>query len=122
MDDSLITTEKILETIKGWIENKTLISPDIWVNAAAKLNVLAGDDEYKLAELEYNLAVKRQELASKPTPEGQNRSMASVNVEIRALPQSKEIALLKAKINRIDELIRLSKLQARLVSDAVMRQ
>ena len=117
-----ITTDFILETMKGYIEKKIPVSPDVWLDAAAKFNVLAGDDEQKLAEIEYEVAVKRQELASKTTPEGQNRSIASVNVEIRALPQSKEIALLKAKINRIDEYIRIAKLQARMTNDAINHQ
>jgi hypothetical protein len=117
-----ITTDKILAEMKHLVETNTPTSPNTWLEYAARLNVLAGDDESRLAELEYDLAVKRQELACKTLPDGQNRSMTSVNAEVRSLPQSKEIALLRAKIGRIDEFIRISKLQARLVDNAVMRQ
>lgn len=113
-----ITTEKILGTMKEWVASKTPIPPDLWTDAAAKLNVLAGDDEAKLADMELELAQKRHNLASNAL----QRSVASVNVEIQSLPLHRDIQVLKAKIKRIDEFIRIAKLQARLTSEAINRQ
>lgn len=118
MDDNLVTTEKILDTIKEWVSKKQLIPPDLWLDASAKLNVLAGDDEVRLAEMEFTLAQYRQKVAT----ENPDRSMASVNTEVKANPLSRDIAILKAKIHRIDEFVRISKLQARMVNDAITRQ
>ena len=68
----MITTDTIISTLKSWVENKQNFSPDTYVDAAAKLNVLIGDEHDKLFELQQTVAnlkvdrLEQGETVSKP--------------------------------------------------------
>lgn len=111
----LVTTDKIINTIKEWVETRTPISPAAWVDAAMKLNVLLGDDMDALAEKELELA----QLTQKWGIEGPELSVAALKVRASAHPLTLEIARLKSKIKRSEELIRIAKLRARMADNEV---
>lgn len=111
----MITTDTILDQIIDWVESKAPISPSLWVDASAKINVLLSEETTKLAEKEFELAQFAQEMATG----SEKLSVAAIKLACAANPLSKEIALLKAKIKRCEEMIRISKLQARMSNDEI---
>ncbi len=108
-----VSTDLILDTLKGWVEERQPISPELWLESAAKLNVLVGEEMAQLAEKEFKLAqyASEQALVSPKQPSVAIKMLCASN------PLSLEIALLKGKIKRVEESIRISKLQARMSSE-----
>jgi len=107
----MITTDTILEQLKKWVEDKHPISPDLWLDACAKLNVLKSDENDKLFDLQQEVALIKQDFIVN----GKTVSYAKVMVE--AGPTFKEMQKQKAKIEMIEEQIRISKIQARMSFD-----
>ena len=110
-----INTDLIIDTLKEWIEDKRPISPDLWVDSAMKLNVLLGNEMEELAQKEFELAQDASGMAASDV----KMSVAAIKLATAANPLSKEIALLKGKIKRGEELIRLAKLRARMVNEEI---
>jgi len=109
--EKIVTTDGIIEWLKQRIEFKIPISPDVWVDAAQKLNVLIGDDHDRLYDLEQEVAKMKMEYMV-DGDEKVNVSYAKAKVE--TTDQYKEARKLKAKIGRIEEQIRIAKIRARL--------
>lgn len=106
-----ITTDLILHTLQDWVENKTPVSPDRWVDACLKIVVLLGDEHDKLFNLQQEVAkMKANYLA-----QGETASASKIKVEATDL--YKEMNKQKAKIDQIEEMIRLSKIMARMKND-----
>lgn len=103
-----VTTNLILDTLKGWVEGKYPIDAHTWVNAAQKLNILIGDEHDRLFDLQQNVAQMKVRYLS----EGDTSAAAKSKVE--ATDAYKEMLRQKAKIEQIEEMIRLAKVQARL--------
>ncbi len=103
-----ITVDVILETLQKWVEEKQPIGADLWLEAAQKLTVLSGDDQNSLFELEQTLAKEKVLFMES------GDSVAKANVKIQARNEFVEARKLEAKIERITELVRISKLQARM--------
>lgn len=108
----MVTTETILKAMKAWVTNKEIQSPSTWLDGALKLNILIGDEHEKLFELESQVA--KEKFARL---QAQNCSVAKINVEIESLPIYKEYRLQKAKIDQINEFIKIAKKQATLKSE-----
>jgi len=104
----LITTETILGFLKDSIENKKAISPSLYVDAAQKLVVLLSDEHATLFDLQQKVAQMRTDLME------QGSTAAKARILVEATDEYKEFQLQKAKIERIEEFIRISKIQARL--------
>src|SRR3990167_5829854 len=103
----LINADLILEWMKEQVEQKTQLSPSLYVDASAKLAVLIGDESDKLFDLEQIVAQKRVEFIEA----GDSVSKAKVKVE--ASDEHKFARKQKSKIEQILELIRVAKLRAR---------
>lgn len=113
--EEVVTTDLIIDTIKEWIEQKLPISPSLWVDAGMKLNVLLGEETSQLAQKEFELA----QFASGMASTSEKLSVAAIKLACASNPLSKEIAILKAKIKRGEELIRLAKLRARMSDEEI---
>lgn len=111
MDDKLINADLILQWIKDQIESKQPIDPGLWVEISQKLNILKADEDDKVADLQQVVAQKRVALLEA----GKNVSYAKTMIE--ASDEYKHYLKQKAKIERIEEAIRLSKTQAKLASE-----
>lgn len=112
----LITTDFILETLKGYVEKKQVLDAHQWVNSALKLTVLIGDEHDKLFDLMQKVAqVKVDHLT-----EGDTSAAAKSKVEATDL--YKEMLKQKAKIEQIEEMVRLAKIQARLKDNEYRQQ
>lgn len=113
--DDLVTIDSILDTFKKWVEEKQPIDNHLWVDAARKLNVLVGDEQGKLYDMEHSLA--NYKLGLLDSEIGKKMSVAEIKMRSEASPIFKDIQLLKAKIGRVQEHIRIAKLQARMSSE-----
>lgn len=90
------------------VENKLPIHPSWWIDAAAKLNTLIGDETDKLYNLESEVAEKRSILVMG------GGTASSAKIMIEALPEYRDMQKQKARIKQIEEFIRIAKIRARL--------
>ena len=111
-----VTVDVILETLQEWVEGKHPIGASVWLDACAKLVVLLGDDQNDLFLMEQKIAQKKLELIEK------GASVAKAKVVIEGLDEYVEARKIEAKIDRVVELIRISKLQARMSDDNLHSQ
>lgn len=108
-----ITTGTIMDWISEQVETKQSIDPNTFFDAAMKLNVLLGDEQEILFKRQQECAKLRGEYIL----EGKSVAMAKVLVE--ATENYREMLSQKAKIGRIEEFIRLSKIHVRLRSEEI---
>jgi hypothetical protein len=103
-----ITTDYIISQMHLMVEDKRPIAPSWWIDAAAKLNVLIGDDQDKLYELQSSLA----KMKSAYIEEG--KTSAAANALIEAEDEFLEMQKLKGKVKQVEEFIRISKIRAKM--------
>lgn len=106
----MITVDTILDYLKESVEQKRALDSHTWVDAALKLNVLVGDEHDKLFELQQVVSKKKVELLESDS----KRNVSAVKVLIEASDDYKYMKKQDARINQIEEFIRIAKLQARL--------
>ena len=111
-----VTTDLILQTMKELVEEKHLIAPAQWLDASFKLNLLVGDEEDRLYEIESRLA----KMKAAYIEEGETSAAAKARVE--AEDDFLEMRKLKGKVKRVQEFIRIAKTRAKLKEDEFMRQ
>ena len=109
--ENLVTVDLILGAFNDWVTNRKVIDPYLWLEAAAKLNILLEYEQSRLFELQQVLAVQRKELIE------QGATVAKARVMIEATNEYKEFCKQKAKIERAIEFIRISKMQSRTTRD-----
>jgi hypothetical protein len=109
--ENLVSVKSIVEYLEGNIKKKIPMSPDLYVEAAAKLNVLLSDEHEKLFDLQQKVAQMKAEIVER----GETSAKATILVE--ATDKYRELQSQKAFIGRIVEFIRISKLQARMKQD-----
>ncbi len=102
------SVDSILEALEKMAEQKEALDPNVWVDGASKLIALLGNEQDKLFEMECEVA-KIKMLAMES---GDTASKAKVRAE--ATEEFKNTRKLKAKIERVFEIIRISKLRARM--------
>jgi len=105
----MITALTIIETMKKWVEEKHPIPPSMWIDASLKLNVLRGDLDDKLYDLESELAKQKAELLMRD-----DMTVAKAESIIRAEDKFKEMRKLNAKIKQLEEFIKISKKRSSL--------
>lgn len=106
-----VTIDTILDSLQIWVEDRQPIGANVWVDAAAKMTVLVGDIQDELFTLEQKIAQKKLEFIES------GDSVAKAKVKVESLDEYVESRKLLAKIDRVTELVRISKLQARMSSD-----
>ena len=106
----LVTTDSIINYLKESVENKSSLSPHIWIDAAQKLNVLLADEHNLLFDLENIVATLKLGFLS----EDDKGNVSKANLKIEVMNEYVLMRKQKAKIGRIEEFIRIAKLQARL--------
>lgn len=103
-----VTIDSILNWLTDAVEHKVPVGPHTWVDAAQKLTVLLGDEHDKLFEAQSIVA--RQRLIHIEAGD----SVALARTKVEADIPYKEMQKQKAKIGRIEEMVRIAKIQARL--------
>lgn len=111
MDDKLSSTDSIIDWFKTSVENRDTIAPAYWLEAGLRLNLLREDDDIGLIELKQQVAQKKIVLLEG----GMNATQAKMHVE--GSEEYKQMLKQSAKVVRIEEFIRLSKLYSRLKND-----
>lgn len=105
------TVDSILEALGRMAERKEPIDPHTWLQGCSKLVALMGGEQELLYELESTVAKKKVEFMNS----GDNGTVAKAKAE--AMDEYMFARKMKAKIERCYEIIRVSKLMARLAFD-----
>lgn len=108
-----VTTDIILNWLKKNVESKIPIDPHQWIEVCQKLNILIGDENSKLYDLQQGVSKLKIERIEK----GDTVSKAQIYVE--ATDEYKEMKKQHARVEQIQEAIRISKIQARLANDEI---
>ena len=101
------TIDSITEWLTKQIKDGQPISPDVYLEAAASINVLLQGEQEKLFDLEQEIAKARNVLLEA------DESVAYAKSRVEEMDIYKEARKQKAKIDRAIELIKISKIQAR---------
>lgn len=112
-----VTVDSIIKDMKTWVENDQIIHPSVWLDQCIKLNVLIGGEQAKLISLESEIAQKRYTLLK-----DQNCPVARAKAIIEAEPIYAEYRTQKAKIDAIQEFIKIAKKYASLKDDELRNQ
>jgi len=100
-----ITSDIILEYLKGLVESKKPIAREIWLEVAFKLNLLRIDEAQLFNKMAQSVAQKKLEIMK-----GQvKRNIAAVEVEIQASDEARFMRDQSDKIYSIDEFVRIAK-------------
>jgi len=108
MTKNNVTTETILSYLEESVKNRQVLDADTWVRSALSLNVLISDEHDKLFELQQVVANMKMILME------QGDSAAKATIKVESTNEFKEMQKQKAKIETIQEHIRLAKLQSRM--------
>ena len=114
--EDLEKIEEIIDWFKMQVRTNQPISPEVWVRGAQKLNILSDSETRRLFEYQQIVAGKKMERIAS------GDSVAKANVFIETTDEYKEMCIQKARIERIEEMIRLAKIQARMANDAINHQ
>ncbi len=103
------TIDDILKVLQEWAENKVPVDPGAYLEAAMKIMSLVGNETDRLFELEQQIAEFKSGLM-----ETENMTAAKAKIKAEASPIFTEARKLKAKIDRVYEMVRLAKVRARM--------
>lgn len=109
--NDLVTTDTILNWLKEQVEHKNIISPDLYLDACTKLNLLISDEHDKLFDLQQRVAELKVEFIKA------DLSVAEAKTRVDATDTFKEMRKQEAKIGQIEEAIRIAKIRSRLKSN-----
>ena len=109
--ENKITIDSILQWFKESVEQKRTIDAHTWVDGMQKLNILLGDENNKLYDLQQEVArlkIIRIEAGD---------SVAKARTYVEATDEYKEMKKQQAKIELVLEAVKIAKIQARLNQD-----
>lgn len=107
-----VTVDMILDTLQTWVEEKRPIDSHTWLDACMKLTILQGEEQGKLFILQQQHSKIKYEKV-----ELDKWSVAKAKLYVESLDSYVMEKILEAKIERITELVRISKIQARMSDD-----
>jgi len=113
MAEPIVTTELILNALQAWVEAHEIHSPAEWVDAALKLTVLEGDEADELFTLQQKVSRMMFDYLGQMEKKNVSEAKAYIQTTDEYLRMRKQ----EAKIKRIQELVRIAKVQARLRAD-----
>lgn len=106
----LVTVNTIIGYLKDAVENKIVVRPSVWIDAAQKLVILMGDETDLLFEMQRKIADIKITMMN-----GQEKiNVSEVKLRIEAQPEWVLMRKQEAKIKQIEEFIRICKIQARM--------
>jgi hypothetical protein len=104
----IVTTDTILGFLKDAVQSKRALNPDLWLDAAFKLNLLLADEHIALEDL--RLAIAKTKLAILERQE--KRNVSAADLEIEASEDYRTYKLQEHKVGRIEEFIKIAKKNA----------
>ncbi len=111
-----ITSNTILGYLKEAVENKAKLNPDVWIDAALKLNTLLDDEYGALYDLQQEVANIRLENLQLYTDQNGKRNVSEAKLRTEATETYKLYKKQESRCKQIEEFIRIAKIQARLTS------
>jgi predicted oxidoreductase (fatty acid repression mutant protein) len=108
MENGPTTIDSIIAWLQDVVESKKSIAPQAWIEISQRANILLGDESDKLYELQQKIAQEKVSCMES------GKGVSECRMRAEATDDYKESQKIKAKIERTIEMIRLSKLQARL--------
>ncbi len=106
-----ITVDTIIKNMEDMIENKIPVSPNWWIEQAQKLAVLMGDETDLLHKMQKQVAQHKVMVIE------EGKSVAEAKLRAEASEVYEQMLNQKAKCERITEIIRIAKLQARMKNE-----
>lgn len=107
-----VDADTIIAWLKESVAEKRPVSAAQWLDAALKLTVLVGDENGKKFSLEQKVAEAKVSCLDSM----EKRSVALAEVMVQTLPLWREYREQEAKVEQIQELVRVAKKQAELSS------
>lgn len=108
-----VTTDTIIGWLQEQVEKRVPVPPNEWLDAALKLTVLVGGEHEKLFTLQQEVSKLKSECLTK------GDTVAKAKVIVEASDVFKSMLTQKAKIDKIQEIVRISKIQARMSNDEI---
>lgn len=110
------TADDILAVLETMAAEKQVINAHQLLDAATKLTLLLGDEANELFTLEKQIAEEKVKFLE------QGKSVAYANLQVAASQHQLEAKVKAAKIHRIEEMVRLAKIRARLADNEFRAQ
>jgi hypothetical protein len=111
--EDLTTVDSIIEWFSDLVSKKIPIDPETWLEGAARLNVLLQGEQEKQFDMEQEVAKLRNVLLDS------GESVAKARSKIEATEEYKTARKQKARVDRVNEQIRIAKIQGRMASDVL---
>lgn len=108
MDKDVITTDTIINWLQNQVEQKLPVDAYTWLDACQKITVLLGAEHDKLFEIEQRVAQDKVEWIEN------GKSAVEAKARVEGSNNFKEARKQQAKIKRIEEMVRIAKIQARM--------
>ena len=106
-----VTSDLIIQTLKGWVETKTPIAPQTYLDAALKLNILIQGEMDKITELEQKCA----EIEIRTIEQG--KSSVEAKTRLKTHTEWMDYKKQEGKVKQIQEYIRIAKKYANIIND-----
>lgn len=105
-----VTADEILNTLKALVESRKLISKEVWLESAFKLNLLRIDEAQLFNKMKQQVAEKKLEIYKAQD----KRNVAAADLEIEATDLYRFMRDQEDKIYSLDEFIRIAKKNAEI--------
>lgn len=105
-----VSSDIILEYLKGLVESKKPIPRELWLDAAFKLNLLRLDEGQLYSKMRQTVAQNKLEIFRAQD----KRNVAAVELEIEATDEYRFMRDQEEKLEVIEEFVRLAKKNADL--------
>jgi hypothetical protein len=112
--EKVITADTILQWLKKQVEQREVIDPDVWIDAAMKLNMLIENE----TDILFTLGQTVKEIQLEKSQEDK-QSVSSSKLYAETTDEYRLYKQQEAKVERIQEAIRLAKIQARHANDNI---
>ncbi len=109
--ENIVNANKIMDWFTEQIASKNPIDPHIWLEGAMKLSVMLQSEQESLFKMEQEVAHRRKLLLE------DGKSVAYAKTMIEATDDFLKCRILKSKIDRATEFIRLAKIYSRTASE-----
>jgi len=103
-----MTAEEIIKQLEDVVQKKLPMSPSFWVEQAQKLVVLMGDEADKLYTLQKQVAQEKVKWIE------QGKSVSEAKLRVEASDLYEQMLKQKAFLERINEIIRIAKIQSKM--------
>lgn len=104
-----VTADIILDWMQNAVAARKSMAPDFWLDCAMKLNILLSDEHDLLEKLRRIVAEKKLDILRNQ----QKKNVAAAELIVEASADYKDMKLQEHKVDRVEEFIRLAKINAK---------